>query len=125
MPVVHKEEAKTHELHGARFVTYANPAAGSQELCAWRTEIPAGTTGQAHTVTREEILLVLRGSLRFTVDAETHELTAGDVLIANPSSTLRVDNASDEPAHIWATTTIGLEAVMADGTRVRPPWANA
>jgi quercetin dioxygenase-like cupin family protein len=125
MPVVRTEEAKVHELHGARFVSYANPTTGSRELCAWRTEVPAGTTGQAHTVTREEILLVLAGSLRFTVDGETHALAVGDVLIANPGSTLRVDNESDAPAHIWATTSVGLEAVMADGTRVRPPWANA
>ena len=123
MPVVRTADAKVHELHAARFVAYANPATGSRELCAWRTEIPAGTVGQAHTITREEILLVLTGSLRFTVDGEAHDLTAGDVLIANPGSALRVDNHSDGPAHIWATTSVGLEAVMADGTRIRPPWA--
>lgn len=125
MPVIHHDEATVHELHGVRFVSYANPATGSRELAAWRGEIPARTPGQAHTVTREEILHVLTGTLRFTLDGETHDLTAGDVLVANPGSALRVDNVSDAPAHIWTTTSIGLEAVMADGTRIRPPWANA
>jgi quercetin dioxygenase-like cupin family protein len=125
MPVIRSGEATVHELHGVRFVSYANPATGSRELAAWRGEIPARTPGQAHTVTREEILHVLDGALRFTIDGEVHDLTAGDVLVVHAGSTLRVDNVSDALAHIWTTTTLGLEAVMADGTRIRPPWANA
>ena len=125
MPVIRHDEATVHELHGVRFVSYAHPATGTTELAAWRGEIPAHTPGQAHTVTREEILHLLTGALRFTLDSEVHDLTSGDVLIVNAGSTLRVDNVSDAPAHIWTTTSVGLEAVMSDGTRIRPPWANA
>jgi quercetin dioxygenase-like cupin family protein len=125
MPVIRHDEATVHELHGVRFASYATPATGAKELAAWRGEIPAGTPGQSHTITREEILHLLQGTLRFTLDGEVHDLGAGDVLVANPGSTLCVDNVSDAPAHIWTTTTVGLEAVMADGTRIRPPWANA
>ncbi|WP_042425179.1 cupin domain-containing protein [Streptacidiphilus anmyonensis] len=124
MPAIRSDEARVHELHGVRFVSYASPATGSRELAAWRGEIPAHTPGQAHTITREEILHLLEGALRFTLDGEVHDLTAGDVLVANAGSTLRVDNVSDAPARIWTTTSVGLEAVMADGTRIRPPWAN-
>lgn len=43
MPVVRSSDAVTHEIHGARFVSYATPLSGAKELCAWRGEIPAGT----------------------------------------------------------------------------------
>jgi hypothetical protein len=34
MPVVRSSEGVTHEIHGARFVSYAHPRAGSEQLCA-------------------------------------------------------------------------------------------
>ena len=38
-------------------------------------------------------------------------------------SELRVDGGTSD-ATAWVTTTPGLEAVMADGSRIAPPWAN-
>ncbi|WP_432138531.1 MULTISPECIES: cupin domain-containing protein [unclassified Streptomyces] len=124
MPVVRSSEAVTHEMHGARFVTHASPRTGSKELCAWRGEIPPGTRAPAHTVTREEVFHLLVGELLITVDGETHRVTAGDTLIVNPGATLSVENPTDHTALSWVTTSIGLEAELADGTRIAPPWAN-
>jgi hypothetical protein len=36
---------------------------------------------------------------------------------------LRLDGGTAGAA-AWVTTTSGLEAVMADGSRIAPPWAN-
>jgi quercetin dioxygenase-like cupin family protein len=124
MPVVRSSEAVTHEIHGARFVSYATPLTGSKELCAWRGEIPAGTKAPAHTVNREEIFHLLDGELLITLDDETHRITAGDTLIINPGATLSVENPTDRTAVSWVTTSIGLEAKLADGTVITPPWAN-
>lgn len=124
MPVVRSSEAVTHEIHGARFVSYATPLTGSKELCAWRGEIPAGTKAPAHTVNREEIFHLLDGELLITLDDETHCITAGDTLIINPGATLSVENPTDRTAVSWVTTSIGLEAKLADGTVITPPWAN-
>ncbi|MGW5253942.1 cupin domain-containing protein [Streptomyces sp. NPDC004012] len=123
MPVVRSSEAVTHEMHGARFVSYAAPRTGSKELCAWRTEIPAGTEGPVHTVTREEILHVLGGELLVTLDGRTERITAGDTVIVNSGTALGVQNPTDEVAVFWVTTSVGLEAELADGTRIAPPWA--
>ncbi|BFO20231.1 hypothetical protein SHKM778_66190 [Streptomyces sp. KM77-8] len=68
MPVVRPSDAVVHEMHGARFVSYAAPSTGSRELCAWRGEIPAGTRAPAHTVSREEIFHLLAGELLITLD---------------------------------------------------------
>ncbi|MFI9821881.1 cupin domain-containing protein [Streptomyces sp. NPDC052013] len=124
MPVVRASEAVTHDLHGARFVSYASPRTGSRELCAWRGEIPAGTDAPAHSVSREEILHVLDGELRITLDGHTEHITAGDTVIINPGATLTLTNPTDRPATTWVTTSVGLEAKLADGTRIAPPWAN-
>ncbi|MFG3290507.1 cupin domain-containing protein [Streptomyces sp. NPDC048179] len=124
MPVVRSAEATTHETHGARFVSYASPLTGSKELCAWRGEIPAGTKAPAHTVTREEIFHLLVGELLITLDGRTDRVRAGDTVIVNPGATLAVENPTGHTALSWVTTSIGLEAELADGTRIAPPWAN-
>ncbi|MEV6737739.1 cupin domain-containing protein [Streptomyces sp. NPDC051104] len=124
MPVVRPSQAVTHELHGARFVSYATPLTGSKELCAWRGEIPAGTRAPLHTVDREEIFHLLSGELLITLDGHAERITAGDTVIINPGATLGVENPTDEVAVSWVTTSIGLEAVLADGTRITPPWAS-
>ncbi|MGX1121544.1 quercetin dioxygenase-like cupin family protein [Streptomyces ambofaciens] len=124
MPVVRSSEGTTHEIHGARFVSYAHPRVGSKELCAWRVEIPAGTQAPAHTVDREEIFHLLTGELLITLDGRAERVTAGDTVIINPGATLAVENPTDRPAASWVTTSVGLTTELADGTRLTPPWAN-
>lgn len=124
MPVVRSSEAVTHELHGARFVSYATPRTGGRELCAWRGEVPAGTRAPAHTVSREEVLHLLDGELLVTLDGRAERVTTGDTVIVNAGSTLAVENPADRTAITWVTTSVGLSAQLADGTRITPPWAN-
>ncbi|MFB8178584.1 cupin domain-containing protein [Streptomyces sp. NPDC055966] len=124
MPVVRSAQAVSHEIHGARFVSYATPLTGSRELCAWRGEIPPGTKAPAHTVTREEIFHLLVGDLLITLDGRTDRIGAGDTVIVNAGATLAVENPSGHTAISWVTTSVGLEAELADGTRIAPPWAN-
>ncbi|WP_329548558.1 cupin domain-containing protein [Streptomyces sp. NBC_01356] len=124
MPVVRSSEGLVHEIHGARFVSYATPRTGSKELCAWRGEIPAGTKAPVHTVNREEIFHLLSGKLLITLDGHAERITAGDTVIINPGATFGVENPTQETATSWVTTSIGLQAELADGTVLTPPWAN-
>lgn len=124
MPFVRSADAVVHEIHGARFVAYANPGSGSKELSTWRAEVPAGTAGVPHTVSREEVVHLLTGGLRLTVDGEAADLVAGDVAIVPAGATFRVDNVSGLEATMWVATSVGLTAEMADGTLLTPPWAN-
>jgi quercetin dioxygenase-like cupin family protein len=123
MPFVTASQAVTHEMHGARFAAYLNPGTGSGELAAWRVEVAPGLDAVPHTITREEAFFVLSGRLSVTVDGETRELGPGDACAAPAGSTLRVANADPvEPAIAWVTTSVELEAVLADGSRIAPPW---
>jgi mannose-6-phosphate isomerase-like protein (cupin superfamily) len=122
MPIVRAPDAVPHRLHGATFHSYAAPATGSTELCAWRLEVGPGTTGTAHVVSREEVLLLLDGVLTVTLDDVTTEVSAGEVVVVPAGSRFRVDNTSGRGAAAWVTTSVGLAATLADGTTISPPW---
>lgn len=122
MPVIHPADAAPHETHGSHFLSYVCPSRGSTQLCAWQLTVPADVQGVAHRPTREEVLLVLTGELQVTLDGTTTALAPGDVALVPVGSELRVD-AGPDGATAWVTTTPGLEAVTADGTRITPPWA--
>jgi quercetin dioxygenase-like cupin family protein len=125
MPFVRSNDAITHEVHGVRFVAYANPGSGAQQVCAWRGEIPAGMTGVGHRVSHEEVMHVMSGTIRLRIDGESADLGPGDVAIVPAGAELCLDNVGDRDATMWVATSVGLEATLADGSTLRPPWANA
>jgi mannose-6-phosphate isomerase-like protein (cupin superfamily) len=123
LPVIHAAEATVHHLHDTSFTSYARPSGGSRELCAWRIEIPARTDGVPHHVSREEVLYVLSGRLRATIDGQSGEAAAGDVILVPAGARFSVGNPAGEPAAAWVTTSVGFAGVLPDGSRITPPWA--
>jgi len=124
MPVIHATDAVVHDLHGARFTSYASSAAGSKELCVWRLDLPEPTGGVPHRISREEVFVIVDGDVRVTIDGVAHTLRAGDAAVAPAGSMLSVDNLGPGPATAWVSAGLGLEAELADGSRICPPWAN-
>ena len=122
MPIIRAADAITYDLHGSRFTSYAAPARGSAELCAWHLEVAPGSGGAPHRVNREEVLRVLTGELVFTIDGHAETLGPDDVAVFPAGSTVNVANPAAGPATVWVTTSVGLEATMADGTVLSPPW---
>jgi quercetin dioxygenase-like cupin family protein len=122
MPVIHAAESVVHQMHGTSFTSYAAPSRGSRELCAWRIEIPGGTEGVPHHVSREEVLYVLSGTLRVTVDGEAGEAATGDVILVPAGAQFGASNLAEGPATAWVTTTVGFAGVLPDGSWFTPPW---
>ena len=122
MPIVREHDAVQHRLHGSVFHSFAAPASGSRELCAWRLEVPAGAEGVAHRVSREEIFLVLAGELVVTLDGVAGALAPGEIVLVPAGAELKVDNVSGAPATAWVTTSVGLQATLPDGSLISPPW---
>lgn len=122
MPVIHADQAAVHKLHGTSFTAYASPGRGSQELCAWRIEIPGQTTGIPHRVSREEVLYVLSGTIQASVDGRAEQAAAGDVILVPAGAQFGVDNLADGPATAWVTTSVGFRGVLPDGSWITPPW---
>jgi len=122
MPIIRESDAVVHRLHGAAFHSFAAPASGSKELCAWRLEVSGGTAGQPHRVSREEVLMLLSGRLTVTLDGHTGELAPGEAVLVPAGSEFRVDNETPDQATAWVTTTVGLEATLPDGSTITPRW---
>jgi quercetin dioxygenase-like cupin family protein len=122
MPVIHADQAAVHQMHGTSFTAYASPARGSRELCAWHIEIPGHTEGVRHQVSREEVLYVLSGTIRASLDGQAEDAAAGEVIVVPAGARFGVDNLGDEPATAWVTTSVGLLGVLPDGSWISPPW---
>jgi quercetin dioxygenase-like cupin family protein len=123
MPVIRSADAVVHQAHGSTFTSFVARSLGSAQLCAWQLTVPAGLQGAAHRPSREEVLLLLGGELIITLDGTVTDLAPGDVVLVPAGSELRVDGGACGGT-AWVTTTPGLEAVMADGAAIAPPWAN-
>jgi mannose-6-phosphate isomerase-like protein (cupin superfamily) len=122
VPVIHAAQAAVHQLNDTSFVSYASPAGGSKELCAWRIEIPGRAHGARHQVTREEVLYVLSGTIRTTIDGHAEEAAPGDVILVPAGSSFDISNPTDEPVTAWVTTSVGFAGIMPDGSWITPPW---
>lgn len=122
MPVFNRADATDYTIHGSGFAAYVNTARGSSQLCAWRLTVPPDTAGVAHRPSREEVLLVLEGTLHITIDDETNQLDTGSVAHVPAGSMLRIGSGADGGS-AWVTTTSGLTATTQDGTVITPPWA--
>ena len=123
MPIIRATEATTYEVHGSTFDSYVAPSRFETQVCAWRVEVPPNLEGASHRPTHDEVLLVLTGQLIVTLDGETTTLRVGDVALIQAESELRL-SGGPEGGTAWVSTTPGLEAVMGDGSRITPPWAN-
>ncbi|MFT3900668.1 MAG: cupin domain-containing protein [Gordonia sp. (in: high G+C Gram-positive bacteria)] len=123
MPHLTADDARTFELHGVRFHSFAASHSGTRRLAAWRADFPPHTTGTPHSMTEEEVLHVLDGRLDVELDDERFTAATGEAILVPAGTTLCVSNSSPEPARAWVTTTLGMNAVMGDGQRVAPPWA--
>jgi quercetin dioxygenase-like cupin family protein len=124
MPVVRAAEAEVHQMHNARFTSYARPGTGSTELCVWRLDIDPESQGQPHRVLREEVFVLLEGEVVLTIDGVASSLGAGDAAIAPAGAVIRVDNPGAGRAGILVTVPVGFWGELPDGTRITPRWVN-
>lgn len=123
MPIIRATEATTYEVHGSTFRSYVAPSRLQTDVCTWQVEVPPNLQGARHRPSRDEVLRVLSGQLVVSTDGESPTLHAGDVAFIRAGSDLRLDGGP-EGGTAWVCTTPGLEAVMDDGSRITPQWAN-
>ncbi len=122
MPIHRPADSTDFVTHGSTFAAYVNPRRGSTQLCAWRLTVPPHLNGTPHRPSREEVLLVLTGRLRVTVDDDSGNLEPGAVVRVPAGALLQIDT-DGAGGSAWVTTTPGLTAALPDGTTMTPPWA--
>ncbi|WP_412077166.1 cupin domain-containing protein [Streptomyces xanthophaeus] len=101
----------------------AAPSRGSSELSTWHVAMTAGSTGPAHSISREQVWMLVAGSLEITWEGgRTETAAAGQTLVLPPDGVRRVHAPEDAEAYV-AMRADGVASVPdTEGTRVLP-WA--
>jgi mannose-6-phosphate isomerase-like protein (cupin superfamily) len=122
MAVIEGQDAPTHEMHGVTFTALTSPSRGSSETSVWQVELPAGTAGMPHEMTREEVLVVLSGRAQVQLGDVTRQAGAGDTIVVPAGVQFGLANSGDEPLRAIACLPVGGQACLGDQA-FTPPWA--
>ena len=116
-------EAPRFQLPGLEFTGLATPSRGSADLCTWRLTLEPGLSSpEPHTLDRDEVFMILRGSIRLAPDCEP--VAAGDVAVVPAGTPIQVANVADGEAEVVVAIAAGFSAAAADGSQIgTPPWA--
>jgi quercetin dioxygenase-like cupin family protein len=123
MAVIPAPPAPTHELGGARFTSLATPSRGSSDTSVWLVEIAAGTPATPHSLTREEVFVVLSGRAEVRLDGDVSVAAAGDAIVVPAGVSFALAPAGDEPLRALCCLPVGGQGQLADGEPFTPPWA--
>jgi quercetin dioxygenase-like cupin family protein len=122
MSVIPGPTTFTHELPHARFFSLATPSRGSEETSVWRVQLSATLETAPHSLTREEIFVVLSGTVCVVLAGETQEAHAGDAIVV-PRETEVTLSCVGEHAELLCCLPVGGQARMRAGSLFTPPWA--
>lgn len=123
MSIIHAPEAPRFDLPGLVFTGLASPSRGSSDLCTWHLSVEPGfASPDPHRLDRDEVFMVLAGSIALGPDEEP--VGPGSAAVVPAGSPIQVRNVGDGPAEVIVAITAGFRATMADGAEVgTPPWA--
>jgi quercetin dioxygenase-like cupin family protein len=113
----------THELGGARFTSLATPSTGTTETSVWQVEIAPSSPPTPHSVTREEVFVVLAGTATVELDGAPGAAHAGDAIVVPPGVPFSLSNDGAETLRMLCCLPVGGKAQIGDAEPFTPPWA--
>jgi quercetin dioxygenase-like cupin family protein len=122
MPAIHAQDAKQYEFGEIKFLRLAAPQTGARETSLWKFRLPPNSEGAVHQITREEIMVIMRGAARAEIGKESHALAEGDAIIVPAHTDFRLSATGDEPVEGVALAPVGAQAVMPGQAPFIPPW---
>ena len=122
MPVIARPEAPTHDLGDVRFTALATPSRGSSETAVWQVEIGVGAPAAPHSLTREEVFVVLAGRAGMSIGGVEATAEEGDAIVVPPDTDFALSNSGDVPLRLLCCLPVGGQARL-DGQTFTPPWA--
>ena len=124
MPVIHAPAGPTHDLGPTRFTSLATPSRGSGDSSIWIVEIDAGTPPTPHSMSAEEIFVVLSGCAAVRIGDGDQELAhEGDAVVMPPAVIFEISPFGDQPLRMVCCTRVGALARTMDGAEFPPPWS--
>jgi quercetin dioxygenase-like cupin family protein len=121
MPVVTAADAPVFDAGGATITGLASPSRGSVETAAWRVRLEPEQPSPPHSVSREEIFVVLEGALtaRYSDREETAEAGGALIIRRGEQFTLLAHGQAVEAVCMMPA---GGQAITESGA-FAPPWA--
>ncbi len=123
MSIIPAPPAATHDIGGARFTSLATPSRGSAETAVWQVEIDPGTPATPHSLTREEVFVVLAGTASVRLDGVAASAGPGDAIVVPAAVAFELANEGGTPLRLLCCLPVGGQARLDDGTTFTPPWA--
>lgn len=123
MAILRLPAQPTHEVGTTRFTSLVTPSHGAAETSVWYVELPPGTPATPHSLTREEVFVVLEGVATVTVDGHGGEAFEGDAIVVPPGATLALSNTGATPVRLLCCLPVGGQACTPGGPPFTPPWA--
>ena len=123
MAVIPAPAEPTHELGGARFTSLATPSRGSRETAVWRVEIAPHTPATPHSLTREEVFVVLDGEAAVRIGGVRGSAHPGDAIVVPADVGFELWNENGTPLRLLCCLPVGGQGQMPDGDPFTPPWA--
>jgi quercetin dioxygenase-like cupin family protein len=124
MPVIHAPKQPTHDLGPTRFTSLATPSKGSGEASVWRVEIEPGTPATPHSLTREEVFVVLQGTAIVRLgDGAAESAHSGDAVVVPADVRFEIAPLGDESLRMLCWLPVGGQARTDGGAVFTPPWA--
>ncbi|MEP6650044.1 MAG: cupin domain-containing protein [Lapillicoccus sp.] len=123
MAVIPTPTEATHRLGPARFTALATPSRGSQETALWRVELAPNTPASPHSLTREEVFVVLDGEASVRIGGVPASAHPGDAIVVPADVDFELANNADLPLTLLCCLPVGGQGRMPGGEPFTPPWA--
>jgi len=111
---------QTHSMQGNHIAGVATPGSGARQIEMWRGRMEAGAATPPHRHSGEEVVLILSGSGRATVDGQEVRYAAGDTLILPANAVHQIFAESD--SEFVSAMPLGDTVALPDGTVMNLPW---
>lgn len=121
MPVITANDAPVFDTGGATIIGLAAPSRGASDSSAWRVRLDADRPSPSHSLSREEVFIVLTGAVTAVFDDHEETAEAGGALIV-PAGAIFSLVARDVDAEAVCVLPVGGQAAVG-GESFTPPWA--
>jgi quercetin dioxygenase-like cupin family protein len=123
VPVITAPAEPTHDLGGARFTSLATPQRGATHTSVWQVELDPGVPPNPHSLTSEEVFVVLEGTAAVRIGDEDSRASTGDAIVVPAGVQFELSNGGDTALRLLCCMPVGGQARLDDGTTFTPPWA--
>jgi mannose-6-phosphate isomerase-like protein (cupin superfamily) len=123
MPIIRNGDLPTFELPGLVHRTIAGHAQGVSSMEVWHQVMAPGAETPTHRHACEEVILILSGSGRVTVEGESSDFQANSTVIVPPDVVHQIVNTgTDDLVLVAALGTAPVRVRTASGEALPVPW---